>query len=228
VRYHIELLNIEAIRRYQWFRVFSGMELTLGNGDRIRFISMKNPEDWIRDIANAHDHLLELDRESSEVKVFEDSVPIWMDDERTYSRDLPLAVDSTVGRDDSGLPAFLTRFPEEPVYFGFPVLDDVEVDGFRLGMISDFEAEESTWGDAFVVAPDGSRGGLIWVVEGDDHWWPGGFDQASPPEAGRWGVWHVAFPCPMRTRDDARRNLEAVVPMLRKAWLEWRERFPKE
>ena len=38
------------------------------------------------------------------------------------------------------------------------------VDGFTLGTITDFEAEPSHFGDAFVVAPDGGRGGLIWEV----------------------------------------------------------------
>jgi hypothetical protein len=50
------------------------------------------------------------------------------------------------------------------VYHGFPVLPDVEVDGFRLGMISDWEAQPATEGDAFLIAPDGSRAGLVWEV----------------------------------------------------------------
>jgi hypothetical protein len=51
----------------------------------------------------------------------------------------------------------LARPPEAPVYHGFPILDDVEVDGFKFGMITDFEAEPASDGDAFAVAPDGKR-----------------------------------------------------------------------
>jgi len=45
-----------------------------------------------------------------------------------------------------------------------PILDDVEVDGFRLGMITDWETQPDVCGDAFVVAPDGSQAGLVWEV----------------------------------------------------------------
>ena len=47
---------------------------------------------------------------------------------------------------------------------GFVVLDDVSVDGFTLGKITDFEVEPCMEGDAFVIAPDGSRAGLVWEV----------------------------------------------------------------
>jgi hypothetical protein len=46
------------------------------------------------------------------------------------------------------------------VYYGFVVLDDVDVDGFTLGKITDWEAEPCETGDAFVIAPDGSRAGF--------------------------------------------------------------------
>jgi hypothetical protein len=47
------------------------------------------------------------------------------------------------------------------VLHSFPILDDVEVDGFTFGVITDFEAEPASDGDAFVVAPGGSRAGLV-------------------------------------------------------------------
>jgi hypothetical protein len=37
------------------------------------------------------------------------------------------------------------------------ILDDVTAEGFTLGKITDFEAEPCDEGDAFVIAPDGSR-----------------------------------------------------------------------
>ena len=143
------------------------------------------------------------------------------------SAGIPLAIDDAARSADTNLPAFLARPEGAPVYHGFPVLKDVEFDGFRLGVISDFEREESTWGDAFVVAPDGSRGGLVWVTEGDDHWSPGGFDEVIPIENHRWGVWQVALPYPMRTREDARRNLEEIVPKLKRQWLVWRDSYQR-
>lgn len=140
----------------------------------------------------------------------------------------PVAIDESARSTQKGVPAFIARPEGAPVYYGFPVLDDVEVDGFRLGMISDFEREASTWGDAFVVAPDYSRGGLIWVTEGDDQWLSGGFDEVMRRDYRRWGVWQVALPYRMRTRDDARRNLESIVPMLRMVWEEWRDTIGKD
>ena len=103
------------------------------------------------------------------------------------------------------------------MYHGFPVLADVEVDGFVLGVISDFEAEEMDYGDAFVVAPDGTRAGLVWEVGGGPR-----LEEISPPESGRWGVWAVWFSGPMRSRKDARSNLAEILPLLRSKWEETR------
>jgi ADP-ribose pyrophosphatase len=47
------------------------------------------------------------------------------------------------------------------VYHGFPVLEDVEVDAFVLGKISDFEVEDMDYGDAFVVAPEAAARELL-------------------------------------------------------------------
>jgi hypothetical protein len=41
------------------------------------------------------------------------------------------------------------------VYHGFIRLEDVSVDGFTLGKISNFEAEEMDYDDAFVIAQTG-------------------------------------------------------------------------
>ena len=53
------------------------------------------------------------------------------------------------------MPAFLARPAGAPVYHGFPVIGDVEVDGFRLGMITNFLSGPAREGDAYVIAPDG-------------------------------------------------------------------------
>jgi hypothetical protein len=125
----------------------------------------------------------------------------------------PLALDSDAESTDPTKPAFLARPSDAPVYYGFPVLSDVEVDGFVLGKISDFEAEDMDYGDAFVIAPDGTRAGLVWEV-GDAV----RIEQVLPSDPERWGVWAVWFTHPMRTRDSARQNLTAIVPLLRPLW----------
>jgi hypothetical protein len=131
----------------------------------------------------------------------------------------PLREDPDAASADPNLPAFLARPEDAPVYHGFPILDDVEVDGFRLGMITDWEAEESDYGDAFVVAPDGARAGLDWEVHPEPK-----VEQILEPSSDRWGVWYVRFPEPMSSREHARRNLAAVLPQLRPYWETWAKR----
>ena len=103
------------------------------------------------------------------------------------------------------------------MYHGFPLVEGAEVDGFRLGTITDFEAELGTTGDAFVVAPDGSRAGLVWESEVDEAY----FQECGAPDDARWGVWAVGLPLPLRTAADARAYLAALLPELRPRWEEW-------
>jgi hypothetical protein len=117
----------------------------------------------------------------------------------------------------SDLPAFLSPPEGAPVYYGFVVLDETEVDGFRLGVISGFGEDAGDCGDAFVVAPDGSRAGLVWEV-GESAY----IREISGFEPGRWGVWEVGFTRPMRTPADARANLEQLLPRLRVEWTSWK------
>lgn len=129
----------------------------------------------------------------------------------------PLAIDPNAISVSPDKPAFLAPPNDAPVYHGFQVLDDVSVEGFTLGKITDFEAQASDYGDAFVIAPDGSRGGLVW--EGSDAFT---FQEVCAPDPERWGVWAVSFPYPMTTRENARRNLESIAPRLKQAWETWR------
>ena len=138
-------------------------------------------------------------------------------------RGLPLRLDSGASSADGDAPAFLARSPGAPVYHGFPVLDDVEVDGFKLGMITDWEAQPSDYGDAFVVAPDDSRCGLNWEVSPDHR-----CEEVPGADHGRWGVWSVAFPLPMDSRENARRNLAHVLPDLRPKWEAWVDANPPQ
>ena len=131
------------------------------------------------------------------------------------SQGLPLSLDADAKSASRDLPAFLARPQSEPVYHGFQVLEGVEVDGFRLGTISALGPAD--YGDAFIVAPDGARAGLVWQVGNRQE-----AHQIRPFEPGRWGVWSLDLPSPMRSIDDARRNLEALVPRVREKWEAWR------
>ena len=133
-------------------------------------------------------------------------------------RGRPLRLDPTAVSAQPGAPAFVAPPAGAPAYYGFPVLEDVEVEGFRFGMITDWETEPDVCGDAFVVAPDDSRAGLVWEVHDPPY-----FEEVCRPDPGRWGVWAVTFPLPMSSRENARRNLAAILPPLRERWQAWRQ-----
>lgn len=134
----------------------------------------------------------------------------------------PIAADPKAARASASEPAFIARPTAAPVYHGFQVLEDLVVEGFTFGKITDFEVEPSHEGDAFLVAPDNSRAGLVWEVVDKVS-----MSQICPLEADRWGVWAVSFPHPMNSRENVRRNLELILPTLKDKWNEWREKFPK-
>jgi len=131
-----------------------------------------------------------------------------------------VAVDDTAKSGSEDLPGFLARPAGAPVYHGFQILSDVVVDGFTLGLITDFGAEGSSAGDAFVVAPDNSRAGLVWHTSDEQT-----FEQLSPIEKDRWGVWEVSFPYEMTGHESAKMNLRAVLPKLKPKWEQWCQTF---
>jgi hypothetical protein len=140
--------------------------------------------------------------------------------EQEEHRGKPIAVDRHAERASQTEPAFVARPNRAPIYHGFRVLEDVTVEGFTFGAITDFEAESCDSGDAFIVAPDGSRAGLVWELGAARS-----IEQVLPLEQERWGVWAVWFPHPMRTRADARNNLATVLPDLKARWEEWKQSF---
>jgi hypothetical protein len=136
---------------------------------------------------------------------------------KSYRADgLPIKQDPEASS-TSNLPAFVDPPAGAPPYHGFSIQEDVQVEGFTFGVITEFEETETDWGDAFVIAPDGSRAGLVWSIS-DTHY----FDQVMEPDERRWCVWGVGFDAPMKTKDDARRNLARIVPQLRVRWGQWR------
>lgn len=70
-------------------------------------------------------------------------------DERQRGR--PLAIDHRAASASPTEPALVARPEGAPVYHGFVILDDVVVDGFTLGKLTDWEAEPCETGDAFVI-----------------------------------------------------------------------------
>lgn len=137
---------------------------------------------------------------------------------REKLRGRPLAIDLSAASSSQSEPAFISPPPGAPAYHGFPVLSDVTAEGFTLGKITDFELESCSEGDAFVVAPDGGRAGLVWEISDKPR-----FREVCPPDSKRWGVWEVTFPHAMTSREDALRNLKSVLPELKKRWETWRQ-----
>jgi len=134
----------------------------------------------------------------------------------------PIAIDRQAVSASPDAPAFIARPESSPVYYGFEILPDVSVDGFTFGKITDFEAASTDVGDAFVIAPDNSRAGLVWEVYDTPY-----FREACAFEESRWGVWAVSFQHPMTSRENVRRNLQMIVPELRVKWENWKKQFQK-
>lgn len=130
----------------------------------------------------------------------------------------PLRIDPEARSSDPDAPAFIAKPVGAPVYYGFPIVPGSDVDGFQFGMITDFEAQPDKTGDAFVVAPDGSRAGLVWESEVDEPY----ISAVLAPDSRRWGVWAVGVPLPLRRRADARSFLAALLPELRARWEKWK------
>jgi hypothetical protein len=107
-------------------------------------------------------------------------------------------------------PEFLARPQESPIYHGFVIVPETCTDGWCLGAITEFEDPNGcTAGDAFVVAPDGSRAGLVWEVGTNP------MEEILPPDSERWGVYAISFPHPTRTLDDLVSAFRAVLPQLK-------------
>lgn len=121
----------------------------------------------------------------------------------------PLTLDEAATSASSELPAFLARPDGTPVYYGFRVITETMTDGWCFGTITEYAAPDGCdSGDAFVVAPDGSRAGLVWDVG------KGEPQEIRAPDDTRWGVYQVWFPRVVRTTDDLVTCFRAVLPQL--------------
>lgn len=132
---------------------------------------------------------------------------------------IPLRLDPEAESADPSLPAFLARPEGAPVYHGFPLLEESRTaDGWCFGIISDPDCPQGRdWGDAFIVAPDGSRAGIIWEVGAPV------MKVSSPPEEDRWGVFELGFARPVHDGGELVEQLREWLPELRRLHREWRE-----
>lgn len=122
-----------------------------------------------------------------------------------------ILIDETAISESSGLPAFLAKPDGAPVYYGFPLVPESLTDGWYLGAITEYEDPDGCEeGDAFVVAPDGSRAGLVWNVG------EGKVEQISGPDGLRWGVFQVWFSRPVHTTEDLVNRFREVLPQLKR------------
>jgi hypothetical protein len=142
-----------------------------------------------------------------------------MTPERWTSNGHPVALDPDAISTDPDLPAFMSPPQGAPAYYGFPLMIGIESDGFKLGIITDFTLESDVLeGDLYIVAPDGSRAGIVWVIG------PGKrYGEYEPATAARWGVWQFEFSRPLRTIDDTQWALDQMVLVLRPEWERWAE-----
>ncbi|MGP0069289.1 MAG: hypothetical protein ACLQGP_37520 [Isosphaeraceae bacterium] len=130
---------------------------------------------------------------------------------------VPLRLDPEARSDDPSLPASLARPEDAPVYHGFPMLKRSRTeDGWCFGTISEPGCPEGRdWGDAFVVAPDDSRAGIVWEVGSP------GMEVIIPPEEHRWGVYKLGFARSVHDEEGLVEQLQEWLPELRRVYLKW-------
>ena len=122
----------------------------------------------------------------------------------------PVRLDDAAISADADLPAFIAKPRDAPVYHGFPILKNSECEGFSFGTITEPNGTEpAEWGDAFVVAPNGSRAGIVWQI---GHGEP---TILCEPSEGRWGVYGFYFDSPIKTEEELVRHLRSLVPALK-------------
>jgi hypothetical protein len=129
----------------------------------------------------------------------------------TKPKSHPLRIDPDAESASRAEPAFVARPKGAPVYHGFPIVPETETDGWYYGAITEFlDPDGCQEGDAYVVAPDGTRAGLVWEVGYD------GFDEVCAPSRDRWGVYAVGFVRPVKTMEDLIFDFRQILPDLKR------------
>lgn len=97
-------------------------------------------------------------------------------------------------------------------YDGFPLVEETRTDGWCYSAITEFNEPEChpngcESGNGYVVAPDGSRIGLVWSTGTFAAKWVQ-LDEQTP------GSFEVAFPKPVRNLHDLVECFKSIVPQL--------------
>lgn len=110
--------------------------------------------------------------------------------------------------------AFLSPPDGAIIYYGFPLIQETEKDGYIYGAITDFlepdTADGCTFGDGFIQAPDGTRAGLIWEIAEQPY-----VAVNIPPEEDRWGVYNIGFNRSISSIEDLVENFHTILPLLK-------------
>ena len=124
-----------------------------------------------------------------------------------------IVIDPNARSCDDSKPAFMAPPPGSGAYYGFPLIEETQVDGWRYGAVTDpFEADSPdgcTIGDGFAETPDGQRAGLIWSVDPNPR-----FAVIEGPSSTRWGLFHFTVPQPIAAVEDLQDAFQGMVPVL--------------
>jgi len=132
----------------------------------------------------------------------------------------PLAIDATARSASPTEPAFIAPPEGAPVYHGFCRTRRRKCGWFHAWQ--DHRLGSGALRNRRCVRDCAGRKPRRLVLEACD---PPYFQETMPIEADRWGVWGVGFALPMDSHENARKNLDSILPELKLRWAEWKARF---
>ncbi len=128
-----------------------------------------------------------------------------------------MLIDSQSKSSEPSKPAFIAPPPNAKPFYGHPLIQETNTDGFTMGAITDFLEKDSdegcTIGDAFVEGPDGTRALIYWEV-GEGLL----FQTIEKPKDGRWGVYYFVVPKAVNSVDDFKYNFIVMLPKIKELY----------
>lgn len=113
------------------------------------------------------------------------------------------------------IPIKLTK-PAKPVWNPIP---ETLTEGWRFGSYTCYADPKGCCdGDGFVIAPDGQRAELDWVIG------TGNLKRTGRSDKRVWGVFEIGFPRPVTSRADLVENFRAVLPQIKAAFARHQKR----
>lgn len=113
-----------------------------------------------------------------------------------------------------GVMAKVRNTDEDPRCLSEDEYPTATLEGFTIGMCVSYH----DCGDAWVRAPDGSVGTLVWEI-GEPSYFR---EMIAPDSQGRWGAYAVQLPLPLTNDHEASEYLAALLPELRQRWEAWK------